>query len=70
MHRDLKPENILFDFSGLYEMKIIDFELATSFLYNKKQKNQIGTLHYIAPEVLQKRYDEKCDLWSIGVMTY
>ena len=24
----------------------------------------------IAPEVLKKSYDEKCDMWSIGVIAF
>ena len=30
----------------------------------------VGTPYYIAPEVLNKSYDEKCDMWSVGVITF
>ena len=31
---------------------------------------QVGTRYYIAAEVLTRRYDNECDLWSIGVIMY
>ena len=30
----------------------------------------MGTAYYIAPEILTGKYDEKCDIWSIGVILY
>jgi len=30
----------------------------------------MGSLFYVAPEVLDNRYTKKCDLWSVGAMLY
>ena len=73
MHRDLKPENILVtkkEEDGLYRIKICDFGTSHLFKEGEKQRNITGSSYYIAPEVLKKKYNFKCDLWSCGVIMY
>ena len=78
LHRDLKPENILISkkeidlLSGeeYFWIQIIDFGTAKIFEHNKKEKSIVGSAYYIAPEVLKKNYNEKCDTWSVGVILY
>ena len=70
-HRDLKPENVLIDIKNRGAIKVIDF--GTSHHYDAETHNMTqmyGTPYYIAPEVLNGSYNEKCDLWSIGVILY
>eukprot|EP00585_Thalassiosira_rotula_P012689 CAMPEP_0196130836 /NCGR_PEP_ID=MMETSP0910-20130528/1071_1 /TAXON_ID=49265 /ORGANISM="Thalassiosira rotula, Strain GSO102" /LENGTH=396 /DNA_ID=CAMNT_0041390217 /DNA_START=228 /DNA_END=1418 /DNA_ORIENTATION=- len=71
VHRDIKPENILFDTKDEdSSIKIIDFGLARKYAGNRPMSTIVGTPYYIAPEVLRKKYDKSCDLWSIGVIAY
>ena len=71
VHRDLKPENILLEDKGNDSIiKIIDWGCAKNFNKNEKLTNKDGTPYYIAPEVLEGNYDEKCDIWSCGVILY
>lgn len=70
VHRDLKPENILLDTKNDYLIKIIDWGTARMFNPSKKMNHISGTPYYIAPEVLKEKYDEKCDVWSCGVILY
>merc|ERR550539_1735664 len=72
-HRDLKPENILYYDREQTIIKLMDFGLARVLDSNDVTlMTRCGTLHYVAPEVLSKQqgYNNKCDLWSLGVVTY
>jgi len=70
-HRDIKPENILFESTEQdADIKLIDFGLSRKYNSNEKMHTILGTPYYVAPEVLKGDYDEKCDLWSIGAISY
>eukprot|EP01041_Mallomonas_annulata_P015615 gene15615-32979_t len=71
VHRDLKLENFLFENeSPDSELKLIDFGLSQHFERDEIMRNPVGTAYYVAPEVLEKNYSNKCDIWSIGVIAY
>ena len=72
VHRDLKPENILLQTKFIDSpIKVIDFGLSKIFKNSDHTMfNKCGTPYYIAPEVLNGYYDEKCDIWSAGVILY
>lgn len=71
VHRDLKLENFLFvDGTEESALKLIDFGLSQHFDPDESLRSAVGTPYYVAPEVLQGPYDAKCDIWSMGVITY
>ena len=71
VHRDLKPENVLLEANKDFDqIKIIDFGTSLQFDPSKFLDEKLGTPYYIAPEVLNKKYNEKCDIWSCGVILY
>lgn len=70
VHRDLKPENILIDSENINNLKVIDFGTSQKMTPGVKMNQTFGTSYYIAPEVLTTEYNEKCDVWSIGVIMY
>lgn len=72
MHRDLKLENILFacrhgDYS---QLKLADFGSSADFSRRRVFNEVEGTPWYVAPEVLTGDYDEKVDIWSVGVLLH
>jgi calcium-dependent protein kinase len=71
VHRDLKPENMLLEQDrDLEKIKIVDFGTSLVFDQDRQMEEKLGTAYYIAPEVIKKQYNEKCDLWSCGVIMY
>ena len=72
IHRDLKPENILINKhnNGFPQIKVCDFGTSLMFNRGEVQDELVGSIYYIAPEVLKKKYNSKCDLWSCGVIMY
>ncbi|KAH9907010.1 protein kinase-like domain-containing protein [Xylariomycetidae sp. FL2044] len=72
IHRDIKPENILVGIHG--EIKISDFGWSVHAPSNRR-KTYCGTLDYLPPEMICPKtsdgsYDEKVDLWALGVLMY
>ena len=79
VHRDLKLENILVKYrngeKSDFMVKLSDYGISKKVTDTTKCKTHAGTDLTMAPEILkgagnQSIYDEKCDLWSIGVMLY
>lgn len=73
VHRDIKPGNVLINDEGT--VKIGDFGVAASLLEEGRKRARytvIGTLSYMAPEVLNKEisYTQKADIWSLGITAY
>ena len=84
MLMDLKPENVLFQSKLESLVKLIDFGSVRTTLgkanvpllnaslptMDGEAMPIIGTSYYIAPEVLERNYDELCDIWSLGAILY
>ena len=64
IHRDLKPENILINKNdnGFVTIKVCDFGTSLKFKKGDVQDEVVGSIYYIAPEVLKKNYNAKCDI--------
>ncbi len=77
IHRDLKLENVMIQSmptkdepDAPWYIKLIDFGTAMRFKKGQRFKQAFGTSYYIAPEVLNGNYNEKCDIWCVGVILY
>ncbi|GFR50549.1 hypothetical protein Agub_g12823 [Astrephomene gubernaculifera] len=63
VHRDLKCDNIFVN-SATGQIKIGDLGLAT---VQQQGMSVVGTPEFMAPEVYDESYDERCDIYSFGM---
>lgn len=70
-HRDIKPENFLLSTKDeRAQVKAADFGLSQFFTVGKNFRSLVGSAFYVAPEVLNRSYGPKADIWSLGVCLY
>ena len=82
IHRDLKPENIMFRSADKgSSLRVIDFGCACRDMQDNpavdpassdeiRHTTFAGTAFYISPEMFQRNYNFKTDVWGIGVTLY
>lgn len=69
VHRAICVENIMFGDKERTKIKVISFASSTR-LNNGSLTEKFGSPLYMAPEIFSGAYNEKCDIWSIGVAIY
>lgn len=77
-HRDVKPDNFLYNGKNGGELKLIDFGFSKRSRPDNqdKMKETLGSMHYVAPEVLKCisnsncSYSTQCDMWSLGATAF
>ena len=74
IHRDVKLENVLVDTIDPVlgpRVKLSNFGFAKDTVEGQEEKVVVGTRMYMAPELVRKSgYDEKVDIWAVGVVAY
>lgn len=74
IHRNIRTGNILFTEQGKLNLKLIDFDVAgTKTMESTQVYGGAGGLHgpyYCAPEIFENQNNEKCDVWSTGIVLY
>lgn len=70
MHRDIKALNVFLTSNDI--VKLGDFGIARVMASTSEMAaTVVGTPYYLSPEIVQNNtYDNKSDVWSIGVLLY
>ncbi|KAK3393631.1 kinase-like domain-containing protein [Podospora didyma] len=69
VYRDMKPENCLLDSDG--HLLLTDFGLSKVAVDPDACNSMLGTVEYMAPEVIQgQKYGKAVDWWSLGALGY
>jgi calcium/calmodulin-dependent protein kinase I len=71
-HCDIKPRNyLLHSKKDDLDVRLADFGFAQHVHAPNSLTSQCGTPFFVAPEVINRKpYDQKVDMWSIGVTAY
>jgi eukaryotic-like serine/threonine-protein kinase len=69
VHRDLKPGNIFLEHG---QLKVGDYGLSKCISSSRSgaQTQNVGTVHYMAPEIGSGNYGKSIDVYSCGVILY
>jgi len=71
VHRDIKLENLMYCPESSSQIKIVDMGFAVKCEKGEKISGLTGSPSYVAPEILKSLpYDNKCDIWSAGVVMF